>query len=180
MDRNLMFGKSWIRWALAIVLVLDAVLLVVNWRTSGAARTPQSEVTRLQTQHKLLDADVRRAQKIRDLLPEVQEQSNQFFSHQLREVSSGYSSIESDLSAIAKDAGLRTNSITFRQREVGNRGVVEVELAGMVEGDYLSLVKFINGLERSQNFYVLDSLSLASSTGGSLRLNLQLRTYFRS
>ncbi len=180
MDRSLKLGKSWIRWALAIVLVLDAALAVVNWRTAGASRRPQSELTRLQPQHKLLDADVRRAQKIRELLPEVQKQGDQFFSQELREVSSGYSSTASDLSAIARDAGLRTNSITFRQREIANRGVVEVEVVGTVEGDYPSLVKFINGLERSQNFYVLDSLSLASSTGGSLKLNLQLRTYFRS
>jgi hypothetical protein len=41
-------------------------------------------------------------------------------------------------------------------------------------------VRFINGLERSKNFYVLDGLSLAAGSGGNLRLNLRLRTYFRT
>jgi Tfp pilus assembly protein PilO len=180
MTRNLKVRKSWIRWALTLVLALDAVLLMVNWRTAAAPHAPQNELVRLQTQHKLLDADVRRAQKIRELLPAVQKQSDEFFRQQLRETSSGYSSIEADLGAIARDAGLHTGAITFRQKEVANRSVTEIEVVAVVEGDYPSLVKFINGLERSQNFYVLDSLSLASSTGGSLRLNLQLRTYFRS
>jgi len=53
-------------------------------------------------------------------------------------------------------------------------------VAAAVEGDYANVINFINGLERSNNFYVLDGLSLASSTAGNLRLNLQLRTYFRS
>jgi hypothetical protein len=47
------------------------------------------------------------------------------------------------------------------------------------------VVRFINGLEHSGNFYVLDGLALAGSGSGSvgdmrLKLNLQLRTYFRS
>ena len=54
-------------------------------------------------------------------------------------------------------------------------------MSATVEGAYPGLVKFINGLERSQNFYLLDSLALASGMGGTgVRLNLQLRTYFRS
>lgn len=58
---------------------------------------------------------------------------------------------------------------------------MELEIATAVEGDYDSLVQFLNKLEHSDNFYVLDGLSLNSSTGsGKLRLNLQLRTYFRT
>jgi hypothetical protein len=49
-----------------------------------------------------------------------------------------------------------------------------------MQGAYPSLVSFINGLERSKSFYLLDSLSLDSSTDGLLKLNLELRTYFRS
>jgi hypothetical protein len=49
-----------------------------------------------------------------------------------------------------------------------------------VNGDYPSVVRFINGLERSNNFYVLDGLQLAESTAGNVKLNLRLRTYFRS
>ena len=61
------------------------------------------------------------------------------------------------------------------------RGLMELEISTAVEGDYDSLVQFLNKLEHSDNFYVLDGLSLNSTTGGGkLRLNLQLRTYFRT
>lgn len=57
---------------------------------------------------------------------------------------------------------------------------MQVDIATSVEGDYDSLIQFLNKLEHSDNFYVLDSLTLASSSAGKLRLNLQLRTYFRT
>ena len=58
--------------------------------------------------------------------------------------------------------------------------MVEIEISTVVDGDYASLVRFINGLEHSNNFYVLDNLALAAGSAGVLKLNLQLRTYFRS
>jgi len=85
-----------------------------------------------------------------------------------------------DLSDISNRAGIHTGGVTFKQRELEKRGVTEVEVTTAVEGEYPNLVRFINGLERSKNFYLLDSLTLASSAGGSIRLNLQLRTYLRS
>ena len=57
---------------------------------------------------------------------------------------------------------------------------MEVDISTAIEGDYDSLIQFLDKLEHSENFYVLDSLALASSTAGKLRLNLQLRTYFRT
>ncbi len=182
MNRKAQRGKNAIRWALAVLLVVDAGLVFVNWRARTASpRTMKGQIAALEAQLKLLKGDVDRAQGIQKRLDtDVKRECDQFFTEELREAASGYSSIVGDLGGIAKEAGLRTNSVTFRQREISNRGVVEVEVAATVEGDYPSLVSFINGLERSHNFYLLDSLQLASSTGGSLKLNLQLRTYFRS
>jgi hypothetical protein len=57
---------------------------------------------------------------------------------------------------------------------------MQVDISTAVEGDYDNLVQFLNKLEHSDNFYVLDSLTLAPSTVGKLRLNMQLRTYFRT
>lgn len=180
MNRNFKRQARWIRWALAIVLTLDLGLILFNWRAAVAPRSPGGQLERVRKQRDLLAADVRRATAIRQELSGAHRQFEEFFRRELGPVESGYSSVVADLGAIAKNAGLRTSAVTFRQHELSGRGVVEVEVAATVDGDYPSLVSFINGLERSGNFYVLDSLSLASSAGGNLKLNLQLRTYFRS
>ena len=173
--------KHVVRWTIVVVLGLDLALIYINWRSSDSEpESLKQERSRLELQHRLFRADVERATAIRSELAKVQGDSADFFAKELRETSTGYSSVVSDLGEISKRSGLSATAITFRQRDVGARGVVEVVVAATVEGDYPSLVSFINGLERSDNFYVLDSLQLASSTGGRLKLNLQLRTYFRS
>jgi hypothetical protein len=57
---------------------------------------------------------------------------------------------------------------------------MQVDITTAVEGNYEGLIQFLDKLEHSDNFYVLDSLALASSREGKLRLNVSLRTYFRT
>jgi len=45
---------------------------------------------------------------------------------------------------------------------------MEIDITTAVEGDYASLVNFLDKLEHSDHFYVLDSLSLASSNAGKI------------
>ncbi len=180
MNRKWQRRKKLIQWALAVVLGADAVLVVVNWRPGQTPEEQRRELAARQRVHDLLAADAKRLEGIRERLPDAQSQGDKFFSEEFREASSGYSAVVADLGNIAKKAALATGALSFRQREVANRGMVEVEVAGTIEGDYAGLVRFINGLERSENFYLLDNLTLASSAGGKLKLNLQLRTYFRS
>jgi hypothetical protein len=75
---------------------------------------------------------------------------------------------------------LRSDAISFHQHTADARGLIQVDITTAVEGDYGSLVQFLDKLEHSDNFYVLDNLALASDTQGKLRLNVQLRTYFRT
>jgi hypothetical protein len=70
--------------------------------------------------------------------------------------------------------------MAFKQKAIDKRGVDEITITISTQGAYPSLVSFINALERSKGFYLLDSLSLDSSAEGVLKMNLVLRTYFRS
>ena len=181
MSRNSKKWKLWVRVALAIVLVLDAALLVVDWRArQSSTQAEKSEALKLAAQELLLERDVTRAEAIRNHMSEVRQNCDRFYQQQFLTASSGYSSLEADLGQIAQHAGLKTTGVTFKQSPVEKRGVVEIQINAAVEGDYPSLIHFINGLERSQNFYLLNNLALASGTTGSIRLNLELRTYFRS
>lgn len=179
MSRGVPHWKRRVRWALGVVFLLDGLLMFANWR-SGGARASAENLERLRSQHAQLAKDVRHAREIRKRLPAVQGQCDRFFREQLQPTTKGYSAVVADLGGLAGKAGLRTSGVSFRQHVVENRGVVEVGVSAAVEGDYPSLVRFINGLERSKNFYVMESLTLESGTAGTVRLNLQLKTYFRS
>lgn len=173
--------KRWILRGLFVLVVLDAALAVYVWRT--AASHPQTEreaFEKLRDRRRQYGDDVRRAELIEARLPEVERECNRFFDAQFLSTSTGYSSVVEDLGSIAKQAGLPPSTIGFKQREVEKRGVVEVEVNASVEGEYPALVRFINGLERSEHLYLLDSLSLTTGQEKRVKLNLLMKTYFRA
>jgi len=173
--------KQWTRWALVVLLVADLALLVVNRRAASADSQQQGqEARRLQVQQGLLAKDVARGEAIRAHVPEIGGEAQHFYQDELLPASIGYSAVVSDLGELASHTGVRTSGVQFDQKAVANRGVTEVHISSSVEGNYDSLIQFINGLERSRNFYVLEGFSLASAASGTIRLNLSLRTYFRS
>jgi Tfp pilus assembly protein PilO len=174
--------KTIIRVILGLVVAADIVLAGINWQMAAATRTPQSELNLLKRQHALMAADITRAETIRTTLPAVEQQCDIFFKQNFRPITSGYSSVISDFGSLSRGAGLQAENLNFHQHEADKRGgVTQVDISAVVDGDYSSVVRFVNNLEHSDTFYVLDGLSLAASgSGGQLKLNLQLHTYFRS
>lgn len=173
-------NKTLIRILLGAIVFVDLALVGVNWKIASAPHTPAAQLKVLARQHQLMAADVARAQKIRQDLPSIEKDSDGFFHDEFRPVGSGYSALIDDLGTLARNAGIRTEGFSFRQQAPDKRGVTEIQISTTVDGDYSSVVKFIDSLERSESFYILDSLSLASGSAGGLKLNLQLRTFFRS
>lgn len=173
--------KIWVGTALALLLLADLGLAIFLWQ--GAGQGPealQTQRDRLAVQAKLLRADVERGEKIRASLPEAGKQCDAFYQQSFLNNASGYSKIESDLGAIAAQSGVKTTDLTFKQTDITNRGATEVAINATVEGDYPALVHFINSLETSKNFYLLDSLKLNSAKEGGVKLALELHTYFRT
>ena len=162
------------------VLLVDLVLADLNWQLATAPHTAKADVDLLKRQNALLAADVTRAEAIRKQLPAIDEQCDTFFKQNLPPAESGYSSLIASLGSLTTSAGLRADGFTSHQDVPDKRGVVTVEITTSVNGDYPSVVRFIDGLEHSDTFYVLEGLSLAPDSAGQLKLALQLRTYFRT
>jgi|SRR5690242_13571319 Tfp pilus assembly protein PilO len=172
--------KAIVRGGLTVILVLDFILLGVNYRLNQGPRIAPEEVRRLELLEKSYRADNARLNKFRAELPADEKQWDEFFTTHFRPAGAGYSAVSEDLGQLSHSAGLRTDTISFHQHAPDVRGLMEIEITTAVEGDYESLVNFLDKLEHSDHFYVLDGLSLASSNAGKIRLNIQLRTYFRT
>ena len=173
--------KKWTGIALGVLLAADLGLASCLW--AAAREGPEAmraRRDRLAVQARLLRADLDRGEKIRDSLPQAGKQCEDFYHEAFLDSSTGYSRIEADLSAIASKAGVKTSGLAFKQKDVKDRGVTEISISTSVEADYPAVIQFINGLERSKNFYLLDGLQLASASAGGIRLELQLHTYFRT
>lgn len=173
--------KLWVILGLSLLALADialAVFLSQSGKQSELAM--RAERDRLAITAKLLNADVKRAEKIRASLPQVGKDCTDFYGKTFPSAAVGYSSIESDLDSIASHSGLQTSGVSFKPTELKDRGVTELEITAEVNGDYASIIRFINGLEVSKNFYLLNDLSLDSASTGGIRLQLKLHTYFRT
>ena len=180
MKPEILHRNNLIRWVLAVILLADVVLIGVQWKLNGSPHVQPGDLNRLGMMEKQYRADNTRLERFKTELPADEKQWDEFFNTHFHPAGAGYSAISEDLGDLSRTAGLRSDTISFHQYAPDARGLMQVDISTAVEGDYDSLVQFLNKLEHSNNFYVLDSLALTSSTVGKLRLNVQLRTYFRT
>jgi Tfp pilus assembly protein PilO len=183
MHRDFTLQKRAILIVLGLLLAADLGLAIYSWRLSSSPQTPQREFDEQNTKLGVLKGDIKSAQYIKDNMPATRSDCEKF-EQSLPAASTGYSSITAELDEEAKKAGLHIETLTNKQKELSNRGMVEVSFDATVNGDYGSVVRFVNGLQRSQRFYVVDGLALATeaqsqAATGTIRVGLHVRTYFR-
>jgi type IV pilus assembly protein PilO len=183
MHRDFTLQKRVILVVLGLLLATDIGLAVYSWELASAPQTPQKEFDDEYTKLKVLRGDIQSAQLIKDNMPATRGDCEKF-EQSLPPANTGYSLLTAELDEIAKKAGLQIVTLTDRQKELTTRGMAEVSIDATVSGDYSSVVRFLNSLQRSQRFYVVDGLALATdaqnqSDNGPIRVGLHVRTYFR-
>ena len=184
---NFPFQKRLIIAGLAVLLLVDAAFAYYSIKLSGSRRNPQQVLAAEKTQVELLRADVKRAAEIQKKIPDYVKAFDKY-EGDLPLENNGNSVISEELSSVAKTTHVLIEDQRFRQKDVPGRDLQEIELDATVSGDYPSIVRFLNALQRSKNTYIVDSLGLESgstSQGAAplapagLKVNLHLRTFFR-
>jgi len=183
MRREFKLEKRAILLGVALLVIADIGLAVYGWKLASAPQS-QRDLVLLARNRDLLRADVKRAQDIRQKIPAIQKDCDQF-EHSLYAGSTGYSLVTAELGAIATKAGLQLDSRTFRQTDVKGRGLTEVIIEASVSGSYSGVVRFLNGLQRSSQVYAVESLSAKSEAQqpgarGGVRVTMHIKTYFRT
>lgn len=184
MPRDFTTRKRTILGGVIFLLLADVALAAYSWQLASAPQLTDREFARREIQLKTLQGDIARAQKIKEEMPNTQRDCAEF-EHSLLPASSGYSSVSSDLGGIAGKSGVRLQDLGFKPTAIPERGLTEVAMQATIEGDYRSVILFLNELQRSANIYEVDSLKLATGTtthgpANVIKVELQLKTYFRT
>jgi hypothetical protein len=172
-----------ILFGVVALVAADIALAVYGWNLSSARR-PQQDLVVLTRNRDLLRADIARAQDIRQKMPAIQKDCDQF-EQSLYPASTGYSSVSAEIGALATKAGLQLESRSFQQNEVKGRNLEQVDIEAVVSGSYSGVVRFLNGLQRSNNVYAVGSLQAKGDEGqqpgrGEVRVSMHIQTYFRT
>jgi type IV pilus assembly PilO-like protein len=184
MRRDFTTRRRAILGALILLLCADVALAVYSWQLSAAPQISREQSARQGLQLKLLQKNIEEAQKIKDEMPNTQSECDKF-EHSLLPASTGYSSVSSELGAIAKKSGVRLEALSFKPTAIPERKMTEMAIESTINGDYRSAIEFLNGLQRSANIYEVESLSLATEKSPQgpanvIKLELHLKTYFRT
>ena len=180
---NFELKKRLILAGLAILLIADGAFAYAIVRITQRRLNPQAPAAQ-KTRLALVQADVKRASQIKEKIPEVLKEFDQFEKSSLPPANKGYSVISEELAAFARDTHLQIEEIRFHQKELTGQRLDELEIESTVGGDYTGIVRFLNHLQRSKNVYIINSLqvetaSSQNSPAGRLRVSLHLLSYFR-
>jgi Tfp pilus assembly protein PilO len=183
MRRDFTLRRRIILVGVLLLVLADIGLAAYSWQLASAPHAPKEEFAARTKQHDLLKKNIDGAQKIRDNIPAIQKDCDHF-EQSLFPASAGYSAVRSELGDTAKKSGIYIEDMSFKQTEISNRGMTEVKIDATVNGDYKSVIGFLNGLQRSANLYAVDSLTLGTENANQASANiikvvLHLRTYFR-
>jgi Tfp pilus assembly protein PilO len=184
---NFALQKRLIIAGLAILLLVDGAFAYYSMKLSESRRNPQEVLAAEKTRLELLRADVKRASEIQKKIPDYVKAFDQY-EGDLPPASKGYSVISEELTSVAKTSHVEIEDQRFHQKDVPNRDLEEIGIEATVSGDYTSIVRFLNALQRSKNTYIIDSLGLESESIGpgaapggraGLKVSLHVRTFFR-
>lgn len=156
---------------MAGISLLSVGVLISPLVGSPAAR--QQELLQLRAQ---LTSKNRQVEPLRGLdkkIPLATQQIDQFYKERF---SAHDSDVAEALGNLSKETGVKLQSVKFALGDPEPVGLRRESIEASIEGDYQPLIKFLNGLERSKVFFIVNSIGLATQNG-PIQLQMKLETY---
>jgi hypothetical protein len=160
-----------------LLLILNLVLgvrLFLAWstlRASGAAQLLQQ-----QTAYRALQLEM---SPLRGLPQKVNLSRTQAEGFYAGRFPTAYSTISATINELATKNSVRLTNLAYTPTPA-LVGLAELRMDASLSGEYAPLMHFINGLERSKTFFLINGLTLTGQQGGLVNLRLRLVTYLHA
>jgi len=158
---------------LAIVNLVLVVQLVLAWNTLRRDGPEQLELRRIELRTAQLQA-----KPLKNLPQRVADSTKGAEHFYDGRVPGADSAILAELGTLATKANVRLGRGQYAFAPALH-DVMEVRMDESVSGDYTSVMKFINSVERDKMFFVINGLTLSGQQGGLVNLRLKVTTYLR-
>lgn len=165
------------RGIIGALLLANVVAAVVAFKPfGGGADDLQRQEASLQQQlsamRKRIDADKTMVDKMQN----ARHERDQFLAKYVADERLGASTLLEELYRIASESGVKQLPVTVNKQDIeGSDTFKMVTVTQGCEGSYASLAKFINLVDKSPNFLIIESLNTAAPQQGSGALNVQLK-----
>jgi type IV pilus assembly protein PilO len=161
-------------FAVLLLLVIGlAVRVGLDWVATNGRST--DALAGKQIELKAMDMET---VPLRGLDKRVEESRSQIEDFYAKRIPASYSSFAARIGDLAVRSGVRLSRLQYTQ---GPRGsdLTEISLDAGITGTYPQIMRFINSVERDQNFFVIRTMALTGQQGGMVSLRLKLSTWMR-
>ena len=162
--------------AIGSMLAVDLVAVGVLFSPLvGSTASRQQELNQLWHELQMRTREVEPLRGLDKKIPIADRQINEFYRNRLP---AHESDVAEALGKLASESGVKLSTTKYK---LGDSETVELKpiyIEADVEGSYPQLARFVNGLERSQAFFIVDSVNLQEQNG-PVHLQLKLETYLK-
>ncbi|HUR36817.1 MAG TPA: GspMb/PilO family protein [Terriglobales bacterium] len=164
-------------WIMGIVAIIAALLVFLPLRPSAEQKA--AELNEANLKAKQLESEVNPLRGLPEKLVKARTDISTFYKERLPE---RFSAIPETLGELSSDHDVHLSDVKYETNDTNFPGIQEVTMEATLSGDYASVVHFINSLERSKVFLLIDKVTLAEegATGaGDVRLQIRLLSVLR-
>ena len=167
-----------LKTAIAIMVGVDLMAAIVYFSPLvGSAESRRMELNQLQTE---LNTKTRQVAPLKDLPQKVVLASHQINDFYKRRFPTQSSQIVTELGKLAAANSVQIEQVKYKLDETQTGGLQPEEIEASLAGNYTSLARFINALERDEMFFIIDSVALGGQPQGPVKLGMKLETYLKA
>ena len=167
-----------IKTVLAVLLGVDVVAVVVLISPLvGSTDSRRQELNQLWSE---LQTKTRQVEPLRNLDKKVVTANQQITDFYKKRFPSQDSQIATEFGKLAAANGVTIEQARYKVLEAKIGRLEPVEMEAELSGNYVSLAKFINALERDDMFFIISSIMLGGEQKGPIKLQMKLETYLKA
>jgi type IV pilus assembly protein PilO len=169
-----------VRAGLGLLLAANLVAALFAFHPwGGSAEDVVRRLGELRTQYAAQQAALKRAQALALKIEKGRKEGDQFLAQYTLSRRISFSAIVGELDRVAVEAGIKPKGYTYTMEPVeGSDTLTTLRISADFEAPYANLTRFMNLLDRSPKFLIIESMQAApQQTGPMLNISLKMDTF---
>jgi len=167
-----------IKTALAILVGVDVVAVAVLFSPLvGSTESRRQELNQLWSELQIKTHQVEPLTNLPDKVRTANKQIADFYKVRFPAQDS---QIATQFGKLAAANGVTIEQAKYKVLDADTGRLHPVEMEADLSGNYVSLAKFINALERDEMFFLISSIQLGGEQKGPIKLQMKLETYLKA
>ena len=181
---NLKDPRVVVRAGLAVLVLANIVAALLAFKPwGGSAEDLSREQASLQQQLNAAQAHLAKTKALVGKAERARQEGDEFLTQYTTDRRTTFSTIFAELDRVAREAGIQQRPASYELDPVeGSDTLYQMSISAAYEGNYASLTKFVNLLDKSPRFLIIESLMAApqqTSGGDALSVSVKLDTFVR-